>query len=277
MKLIDIRRRIAQSLSGVTPDSASEALLIVSELYSIDPRDIPLKLFDDFEENAEVDKVIERRRNGEPLEYIFGKAVFCGLDFSVSCDCLIPQADTEVVVEAARSHLSKGSRFADLCTGSGCIAVSIAKFSGASGIAVDISAKALEIAAKNAESNGVSSQINFINADILKSEDYFDEKYDVIVSNPPYIPTAECDTLDPRVKDHEPRNALDGGVSGLDFYERFVGDAMNVLKPGGALFFEIGDGQGDALRELFEAYGFAGATVERDFAGRERYAFARLG
>ena len=268
MKLIDIRRRIAQSLSGVTPDSTSEALRIVSELYSIDPRDIPLKLFDDFEENAEVDKVIERRRNGEPLEYIFGKAVFCGLDFSVSCDCLIPQADTEVVVEAARSHLSKGGRFADLCTGSGCIAVSIAKFSGASGIAVDISAKALEIAAKNAESNGVSSQINFINADILKSEDYFDEKYDVIVSNPPYIKTDVIDTLSEEVK-HEPRIALDGGIDGLDFYKRLIEIAPRHLKPSGHLILEIGYDEAEDVSKILDKNNFI-FNVIKDFGGNDR-------
>ena len=268
MKLIDIRRRIAQSLSGVTPDSASEALRIVSELYSIDPRDIPLKLFNDFEENAEVDKVIERRRNGEPLEYIFGKAVFCGLDFSVSCDCLIPQADTEVVVEAARSHLSEGGRFADLCTGSGCIAVSIAKFSGASGIAVDISAKALEIAAKNAESNGVSSQINFINADILKSEDYFDEKYDVIVSNPPYIKTDVIDTLSEEVK-HEPRIALDGGIDGLDFYKRLIEIAPRHLKPSGHLILEIGYDEAEDVSKILDRNNFI-FNVIKDFGGNDR-------
>ena len=268
MKLIDIRRRIVQSLSGITPDSASEALRIVSELYSIDPRDIPLKLFDDFEESAEADKIIERRQNGEPLEYIFGKAIFCGLDFRVSCDCLIPQADTEVVVEAARSHLSKDSKFADLCTGSGCIAVSIAKFSGASGIAVDISAKALEIASKNAESNGVSSKINFINADILKSEDYFDEKYDVIVSNPPYIKTDVIDTLSKEVK-HEPRIALDGGVDGLDFYKRLIEIAPRHLKSSGHLILEIGYDEAEDVSKILDENNFI-FNIIKDFGGNDR-------
>lgn len=268
MKLIDIKRRITQGLSGVTPDSPSEALRIVSEIYSIDPRDIPLKLFDDFEEKPEFEEIIKRRRSGEPLEYIFGKAVFCGLDFSVSRDCLIPQADTEVVVEAARSHLNKDCRFADLCTGSGCIAVSIAKFSGASGIAVDISTKALEIAAKNAESNGVSSKINFINADILKSEDYFDKQYDVIVSNPPYIKTEVIDTLSKEVK-HEPRIALDGGSDGLDFYKRLIEIAPRHLKPLGHLILEIGYDEAEDVSKILFDNNFTFKVI-KDFGGNNR-------
>ena len=98
----------------------------------------------------------------------------------------------------------------------------------------------------------------------------------VIVSNPPYIASAECETLDPRVKDFEPRRALDGGESGLDFYDRFVGDAMNVLKPGGAVFFEIGESQGEALRRMLTDYGFRDIRIEKDFAGHDRYASARL-
>ena len=268
MKLIDIKRRITQGLSGVTPDSPGEALRIVSEIYSIDPRDIPLKLFDDFEERPEFEEIIKRRRSGEPLEYIFGKAVFCGLDFIVSRDCLIPQADTEVVVEAARAHLNKDSKFADLCTGSGCIAVSIAKFSGASGIAVDISTKALEIAAKNAESNGVSSKINFINANILKSEDYFDKQYDVIVSNPPYIKTEVIDTLSKEVK-HEPRIALDGGIDGLDFYKRLIEIAPRHLKPSGHLILEIGYDEAEDVSKILFDNNFTFKVI-KDFGGNNR-------
>jgi release factor glutamine methyltransferase len=120
----------------------------------------------------------------------------------------------------------------------------------------------------------LGDSVKFAVADGL---DEFDpESVDVIVSNPPYITTADCETLDPRVKDHEPRSALDGGVSGLDFYERFIGDAMNVLKPGGALFFETGEGQGAALREMLEAYGFTDIKIEQDFSGHDRYASGRL-
>ena len=99
---------------------------------------------------------------------------------------------------------------------------------------------------------------------------------DVIVSNPPYIESAVCDTLDPRVRDYEPRLALDGGATGLDFYDRYLGDALNVLKPGGAVFFEIGEGQGEALRRMLADYGFGDIRIEKDFAGHDRYASGAL-
>ena len=141
-------------------------------------------------------------------------------------------------------------------------------------LGTDISAEAVSLARENAVMCGLDGVVKLAVADGL--DDFDPESVDVIVSNPPYITTEDCENLDPRVKDHEPRSALDGGVSGLDFYERFIGDAMNVLKPGGALFFEIGDGQGDALRELFEAYGFSDIRIEKDFAGHDRYASGRL-
>ena len=227
---------------------------------------------------------MKRLSAGEPVQYVLGEWDFRTLTLKCDSRALIPRSETEELAGRVLKHLKNvyGGENAsvplvvDVGTGSGCIILSLAKEAG-KGIflGTDISPEAISLARENAILCGLEDKVKFAVADGL---DEFDpESVDVIVSNPPYIPTAECDTLDPRVKDHEPRNALDGGVSGLDFYERFVGDAMNVLKPGGALFFEIGDGQGDALRELFEAYGFAGATVERDFAGRERYAFARLG
>ena len=221
---------------------------------------------------------------GEPIQYVLGEWDFRTLTLKCDSRALIPRPETEELAGRVLRHLKNGYSgegspvplVVDVGTGSGCIILSLAK-EAAKGVflGTDISPDAISLARENAALCGLERKVKFAVADGL---DEFDpESVDVIVSNPPYIPTAQCDTLDPRVKDHEPRNALDGGVSGLDFYERFVGDAMNVLKPGGALFFEIGDGQGDALLELFEAYGFTGATVERDFSGCERYAFALLG
>ena len=137
-------------------------------------------------------------------------------------------------------------------------------------LGTDISPDAVALAQENAARCGLADKVRFAVADGL---DEFDpESIDVIVSNPPYIPTAECESLDSRVKDFEPRLALDGGASGLDFYERFVGDAMNVLKTGGAAFFEIGEGQGEALTRLLGEYGFSEIRIEKDFAGHDRYA-----
>ena len=131
------------------------------------------------------------------------------------------------------------------------------------------------LAFAKAYAGGLADRVNFAVADGL---DEFDEPgmMDILVSNPPYIPTSECATLDPRIRDWEPMNALDGGAAGLDFYERLVGDALNVLKPGGGAFFEIGDGQGEALRKLFFDAGFDDIRIEKDYAGHDRYASAVL-
>ena len=138
-----------------------------------------------------------------------------------------------------------------------------------------MSGEAIELAQENARRCGLADRVKFAVADGL---DDFDEPgvVDVIVSNPPYIETATCETLDPRVKDWEPRLALDGGVSGLDFYDRYLGDALNILKPGGAVFFEIGENQGEALRKLMFDYGFDSISIEKDYAGHDRYASAIL-
>ena len=161
----------------------------------------------------------------------------------------------------------------DVGTGTGAIVLSLAQeFKGdAAFLGTDVSEDAIALAQENAAKCGLADRVKFAVADGL---DDFDEPecVDVIVSNPPYIESAVCDTLDPRVRDYEPRLALDGGVTGLDFYDRYLGDALNILKPGGAVFFEIGEGQGAALAKLMADYGFADVRIEKDFAGHDRYA-----
>jgi release factor glutamine methyltransferase len=165
----------------------------------------------------------------------------------------------------------------DVGTGTGAIILSIAaEHRGeAALLGTDVSEDAILLARENAVRCGLDGRVKFAVADGL---DDFDEpqSVDVIVSNPPYVSTAEWEALDPRVRDYEPRLALDGGPAGLDFYDRYLGDAVNLLKPGGAAFFEIGEGQGPALRELMAAYGFADVRIDRDFAGHDRYAYATL-
>ena len=220
---------------------------------------------------------------GEPVQYVLGEWDFRTLTLKCDRRALIPRPETEELVERVLGFLkseygkdeSEIPFVVDIGTGSGCIILSLAKeFRKGVFLGTDISAEAISLARENAAICGLDGTVKLAVSDGL---DEFDpESVDVIVSNPPYITTADCDALDPRVKDYEPRSALDGGVSGLDFYERFIGDAMNVLKPGGALFFEIGDGQGGSLRSLFEAYGFSDVKVEKDFAGHDRYAFGRI-
>ena len=165
----------------------------------------------------------------------------------------------------------------DVGTGTGAIILSLAKeFKGeAAFLGTDVSEDAIALAKENAAKCGLADRVKFAVADGL---DDFDEPQcvDVIVSNPPYIESAVCGTLDPRVKDFEPRLALDGGMSGLDFYERYLSDAVNLLKPGGAVFFEIGESQGEAVRQLMFDCGFDGIKIEKDYAGHDRYAMATL-
>ena len=224
-----------------------------------------------------------RLANGEPVQHVLGEWDFRKLTLKCDGRALIPRPETEDLVERVLKHLKSvyGDTGAevpfvvDVGTGSGCIILSLAKeFGKGVFLGTDISAEAISLARENATKCGLDGSVKLAVADGL--DDFDPESVDVIVSNPPYITTADCETLDPRVKDYEPRNALDGGVSGLDFYERFIGDAMNVLKPGGALFFEIGDGQGDALRALFESYGFTDIKIEKDFSGHDRYASGML-
>ena len=165
----------------------------------------------------------------------------------------------------------------DVGTGTGAIILSLAKeFAGeAVFLGTDVSEDAITLARANAVRCGLAEKVKFAVADGL---DDFDEpqSVDVIVSNPPYIESAVCETLDPRVRDFEPRLALDGGADGLAFYDRYLGDAVNLLKPGGSVFFEIGENQGAALRRLMSDYGFENIILEKDLAGRDRYASATL-
>lgn len=225
---------------------------------------------------------MRRLAAGEPVQYVLGEWDFRTLTLKCDKRALIPRPETEELVTRVLKFLkgtAGGARplVVDVCTGSGCIALSLAKeFPDAMYLGTDISPDAIALATENAARCGLSEKVKFAVADGL---DDFDEpqSVDVIVSNPPYIPSAECLTLDPRITRHEPMNALDGGVAGLDFYERFIGDAVNLLKPGGAIFFEIGDGQGPALKQLFFDFGFNDIRIESDYAGHDRYASAIVG
>ena len=221
---------------------------------------------------------------GEPVQYVLGEWDFRTLTLKCDRRALIPRPETEELVTRVLFHLrsclpSSVSRplIVDVGTGTGSIILSLAKeFSGdAVFLGTDVSEDAIALAKENAARCGLSEKVKFAVADGL---DDFDEPQcvDVIVSNPPYIESAVCEALDPRVRDFEPRLALDGGASGLDFYERYLSDAVNLLKPGGAVFFEIGENQGEAVRQLMFDCGFDEIKIEKDYAGHDRYASAVL-
>lgn len=222
---------------------------------------------------------------GEPLQYVLGEWDFRTLTLTCDKRALIPRPETEELVTRVLHHLhstlnthrSSLPLVVDVGTGTGAIILSLAKeFKGeAVFLGTDVSEDAIQLARENAVRTGLAARVKFAVADGL---DEFDEpeSVDVLVSNPPYIKTAVCETLDPRVKDFEPRLALDGGVTGLDFYDRYLADALNLLKPGGAVFFEIGEDQGPALAKLMADYGFSEIKIEKDYAGHDRYASAIL-
>ena len=221
---------------------------------------------------------------GEPIQYVLGEWDFRTLTLKCDRRALIPRPETEELVTRVLFHLRSClpssvscPLVVDVGTGTGAIILSLAKeFKGdAIFLGTDISEGAIALAKENAERCGLGDKVKFAVADGL---DDFDEPQcvDVIVSNPPYIESSVCEALDPRVKDFEPRLALDGGASGLDFYDRYLSDAVNLLKPGGAVFFEIGENQGEAVRQLMFDCGFDEIKIEKDYAGHDRYASAVL-
>lgn len=219
---------------------------------------------------------------GEPIQYVLGEWDFRTLTLKCDRRTLIPRPETEELVTRVLKFLPTIAQsdplVVDVGTGTGAIILSLAKEWKGDRIAflgTDVSEDAIALAKENAVRCGLADRVKFAVADGL---DDFDEpqSVDVIVSNPPYIESSVCENLDPRVKDFEPRLALDGGVTGLDFYDRYLGDAVNLLKPRGAVFFEIGENQGESVRQLMFDYGFDDIRIEKDYAGHDRYASAVL-
>jgi len=225
---------------------------------------------------------IGRRTKREPLQYIIGNQEFWGLEFMVTPDVLIPRPETEFIIEAALATIEDRigpARIIDLCTGSGCIAVSLAKeLSGAHVLAIDTSARALLVAKKNAANHGVSDRIRFFEGDLFEPLKQFDMpgQMDLIVSNPPYVRADELDTLQPEVRDFEPEMALIAGPEGTELAKRIIQLAPKYLKKNGALIMEMGLGQAAALRNIAGKTGaYTAPEIIKDLAGIERIMVAR--
>jgi len=246
------------------------------ELYTQFDRQVPQEQLDRLHE------LVRRAGENEPVAYLTGRAEFYSLQLKITPDCLIPRPETELLVERAIEFLRKrmGTQFVcDLCTGSGCIAVAIAKnFAEASIVATDICDAALSVAAENVEKYQLGEQVKLLCGDL------FDPivlpldvtEFDLIVCNPPYVSSAEYEKLDKNVKDYEPKSALYAGVDGLDVYRRIAERIDAFLKPGAALILEIGYAQGQAVKELLEEAGcFGEITVEKDFHNNDRIVIAR--
>lgn len=277
MNVFTCKRNLIERLTSVAGDCAAteaEQIMIAaldcsrSFLYAYPDKGL------EQEQLTRIESIVARREKGEPLQYIFEKAPFMGFEFLVRPGVLIPRRDTEILVELALPYC-KQHRVLDLCTGSGCIGISVAKLGQSAQVAVsDISHEALEITRENARILGADVTVykgDFLNAIPAGVS------FDVILSNPPYIAKSEMDLLPFDVRNFEPFLALEAGEDGLDAYRAILGGVSRVLVPGGYLFFEIGCTQGKAVKALMEAYGFGEVSICKDYGGCERVVWGRIG
>lgn len=275
-------------------NASGDAWYLFSECFHISREDYLFGMTDeinDKEAEERYKELISKRKEHVPLQYLLGTQEFMGYTFKVTPDVLIPRADTETVLEEVLLKVPqtlknlevllkvpqtlKNLKILDLCTGSGCIAISLALILNPEVcIGTDISEKALKIAKANGEN--LAPMVKFIQSDLFEN---VTGSYDLIISNPPYITTEECKKLMPEVKDHEPMLALDGKEDGLYFYRKIIEEAKNYLNPDGMLAFEIGYDQGEAVKSLMEAQDFACVEIKKDLAGLDRlvFGFAREG
>ncbi|MHC4881301.1 MAG: peptide chain release factor N(5)-glutamine methyltransferase [Planctomycetota bacterium] len=230
---------------------------------------------------AELRAMVKRAGEHEPVAYLVGRCEFYSLPLTITPDCLIPRPETEGLVERCVHFLRNRERVQhvlDLCTGSGCIAAAIAKnVEDAQVVATDVSDAALKVAAENIEKLKLTEKVQLLCGDLFDPviEGLDAARFDLIVSNPPYVSEPEYAALDKNVKDYEPAHALLAGADGLDVYKRILEKVDDFLKPDGALMMEIGYAQGPAIRELLEASGvFKTITIEKDFANNDRIAVA---
>lgn len=253
-------------------NSKFEAQSLLQKAFSLDRVGFIIHKTDKADENCSHNflNFIEKRISGEPLQYILGEWSFMGFDFKVGRGVLIPRDDTEVVVNLCIDFLKNRAdkKTVDLCSGSGAIAVALDKISGAEVTAVEIDETAFSYLETNVKEN--NSSVKPVMADALKICDTFaDGELDLIVSNPPYIKSADIETLQKEVQ-LEPRLALDGGEDGCDFYREIVNRWSRKLKKGGALAFELGEGQADAVKALMTEQGFSDFKISLDFGGVQR-------
>lgn len=249
-------------------DAKADAWLLLAMVCHIDRNFYYLHMQKEVQEEQKeaYETVLKKRAKHIPLQHITGEQEFMGLPFLVNSDVLIPRQDTEILVEEVLKKAKPGMRILDLCTGSGCIIISILKNRpDIYGTASDISAAALRVAEKNAKMNQAVPV--FVQGDLFEP---IKGTFDIIVSNPPYIPTAEIERLMPEVKEHEPRLALDGNEDGLVFYKRIIKEGYSYLNPGGYLMFEIGYDQGKEVSVQMEQAGYQGVKVIKDLAGLDR-------
>lgn len=276
-----LKEGITRLEAAGVPEAAHDAYALMEAAGGPDRTHFPLVRGEEVSDGVVFmfDAYVGVRSNRIPLQHILGEAWFRGLPFTVDEDVLIPRPDTETLVEAVLREAKTfpaAPSVLDLCTGSGAVAVALAvEGDFASVTASDISHEAVNIARENAAKNGAEEKILFAEGDLFRAKTKSDKSlsrrsYDIICANPPYVPTAEIEELEPEVRDHDPLLALDGGADGLDFYRRLAKDAPAHLNEGGKILLEIGCEQGADVIRIFAEAGWREGRVEQDLSGRDR-------
>lgn len=235
-------------------------------------RDLPLYANDTVAKKAEA--MTKRRLTGEPIAYIIGQWSFCGLDFYVNRDVLIPRVDTEMLAQLAIRHLRpvQGTcRVLDLCAGSGCIGITVAAYlKNVRSVLVDLSDGALELCKRNIRRHRLTGRVVYVKGDAMQPPSPALGHFDLLLCNPPYIPSGDIPSLDSSVKDFEPVMALDGGPDGLDFYRAVAQQWQPAIRPGGLIVFEVGIGQAEQVAWMLVKAGYENIRITRDTAGIDR-------
>lgn len=255
-------------------DAKNDAWLLMEMVCKIDKTFYYVHMDEEIpvDEMKEYESVLKKRAERVPLQYITGEQEFMGLTFYVNSNVLIPRQDTETLVEEALNLAKPGMRILDMCTGSGCIIISILKNkSDVKGVGCDISKQALIVAKENAKLNNVN--VAFEYSDLFEN---IEGKFDMIVSNPPYIRSAEIPSLMPEVAQFEPLKALDGSEDGLEFYRRILKESKNYLNADGYIIFEIGNDQGEAVSNMLTYAGYNNVRVIKDLAHNDRVVCAQV-
>jgi len=266
--------RLELDLKGVS-NSKLDSLILLSHALLVSKEQV---IFNPDRELSEAQQkvffdLIKRRAAREPVSHLINKREFFGEDFFVSKDVLDPRPDSESLIELVLKKLfdkNQKLKILEIGVGSGCLIITLLKaFPMADAIGVDISEEALKICQKNAEAHQVKNRLSLKKSDLFSALNP-NEKFDLIISNPPYIPSQEIETLEPEVKNHEPRTALDGGVDGLDLYKKIAALTKNFLKKDGKIILEIGFGQEKDVTKIFEAKGMVLSELARDLSGVAR-------
>jgi len=263
---------LALSAAGIENDRG-EAAMLICRFCNINKAELLQRSRDTDYASEELEDAVIKRCSHYPLQYILGYWEFCHETYRITKDTLIPRQDTEKLVELAIRFMPEGARFIDLCTGSGCVAIStLAARTDCHAVAVDLFSPTLDIARENAESNGVGDRVGFAREDVLNPE-FMDKlgDFDCILSNPPYIETERLSLLDEELS-YEPCAAFDGGEDGLTFYRVIIGQYGKYLRSGGMMLLEIGCDQGHSVSEISHNAGYR-CEIYKDYGGNDRVAF----